>query len=483
MIHDWKMEIYWRLPVFLQETALTFYAGYLDRLYYGGDYERCRSEYQQWQRRSLADAQAWQNKKLQLILKLAGTRVPYYRDQWQSVPWQAVSSMAELHRLPTVDKQSIRENPKNFIVEGLDTKSLWMEKTSGTTGTALRIYWPKSMLPKWWAITEVMVRNVAGVEQHMPRATISGRPIVRGDTKQPPYWRFNRRWRQLYLSGYHISRDTARSYIEAIRHYGSQWVTGYGSAIAALAESALAEGIPPLRLRAVVVSGDTLLPGMRSSIEEFFQCKCFDSYGQCEGVSTAMECVYGRLHLIPMVGVLEIVREDHVPCLPGEVGELVATSLLNDAMPLVRYRLGDYAAWATDQNCRCGNTQPIIEDLQGRIDDYVITTAGNKIGRLAGFRRSTNIHSAQLVQIAPDHAFLLVRPGRCYTQEDALAVRNDIRSRVGEMRIDVVEVAEVPKTPQGKTVSVVRLKERPEMLETYEKLLGRSRTVQAESPL
>src|SRR5438046_1497809 len=186
--------------------------------------------------------------------------------------------------LPTLDKQSIRQKEREFIVEGLEPKSLWMEKTSGTTGTALRIYWPMSMLPKWWALAEVTLRNVAGVGQDVPRVMMGGRPIVRGNTSQPPYWRFNRRWRQLYLSSYHVSRSTAQSYGAAIRQYGSQWITGYGSAIAVLAESALEAGDAPLPLRTAIVSGDTLLPGMRSSIETYFQCQCFDSYGQCEAV-------------------------------------------------------------------------------------------------------------------------------------------------------------------------------------------------------
>ena len=43
MIHDWKMEVYWRLPVFVQEAALAFYAGYLDKAYYGDGYQEWRS--------------------------------------------------------------------------------------------------------------------------------------------------------------------------------------------------------------------------------------------------------------------------------------------------------------------------------------------------------------------------------------------------------------------------------------------------------
>ena len=60
MIHDWKMELYWRLPVSLQEAALCFYAGYLDKLYYGDGYSTWRGKFQEWQTWSRAAAEAWQ---------------------------------------------------------------------------------------------------------------------------------------------------------------------------------------------------------------------------------------------------------------------------------------------------------------------------------------------------------------------------------------------------------------------------------------
>ena len=473
MIHDWKMELYWHLPVFAQEAALDFYAGHLNKLYYGNGYEYWQEKFSEWRRWSRAEAEAWQSQQLQSLVELAATRVPYYNKRWRRLDWKSVRSPADLHVLPLVDKQSLRENAQKFLVEGLNPRSLWVEKTSGSTGTALRIYWPMSMLPKWWAATEVFIRNVAGVGQDMPRATMSGRSIVRGETAKPPYWRFNRRWRQLYLSSYHVSRDTAHSYVQAIRKYGSRWVTGYGSTIAALAECALEKDLSPVPLKAALVSGDTLLPSQRSSIEQFFQCRCFDAYGQCEGVAAAMECSHGHMHVIPAIGILEILREDGSPCRPGEIGEIVATGLFNDAMPLIRYRLGDYAAFAEVQDCPCGNPQPIITNLEGRVDDYLITSSGRKIGRLAGFRRSSNIHSAQLVQDSFTHAFLLVRPGRNYSSKDALAVRDDIVSRVGDLQIEIVEVTDIPKTPQGKTVSVVRLMDRPDMRPIYEQVLER----------
>ena len=274
------MELYWRLPIVLQEVVISFYARYLEGVNYGPAYQEWLQQFNSWSR---ADAKTWQNQQLQYLVELAATRVPYYRERWRNIDWKSVRSPAKLHLLPRLEKQAIRQNQRAFVVEGVNLNSLWLEKTSGSTGTALHIYRPMAMQPKWWALYE-MCRNVAGVRRNIPFATMQGRPIVPGSTRQPPYWRFNRRWHQLYLSSYHISRDTATSYVAAMRKYGVQWVEGYGSGFAALAESALSAGVPPLPLRAAIVSGDTLLPGMRSSIEQFFQCPVFDHYGQSEAV-------------------------------------------------------------------------------------------------------------------------------------------------------------------------------------------------------
>ena len=468
------MEVYWRLPVFVQEAALTVYAGHLDKIYYGDGYEEWRRWYQRCRSWSRDEAQAWQIEHLRLLIELAATRVPYYRSRWQGLEWRSVRTPAQLNLLPTLDKQSIRQNELQFLVEGVSPKSLWVEKTSGTTGTSLTIYWPKSMVSKWWAVTETMVRNVAGLAQHMPRAMMGGRPIIKGSAKQPPYWRYNRRWKQLYLSSYHVSPRTAPAYVTALRKYESKWITGYGSAIAALATSALEAGLAPIPLRAAIVSGDTLLPQMRAVIEEFFQCKCFDHYGQAEGVAMAMECPNGRMHVLPTVGIVEILRSDGSSCEPGEIGELVATGLLNDVMPLIRYRLGDYGAYAEEQTCECGNPQAILANIEGRVDDYLVTGDQRRIGRLStAIKRSPTIHSAQIVQDRPGHAYLLVRPGNGYRPKDAAAVHDDIIERIGDLDLQVVEVSEIPKTPTGKTALVVRLNERSQMRSVYDNILQR----------
>lgn len=475
MPYDWKMELYWRMPVWVQEATLSLYTRKLDALYYGPEYERKKQWFLDAKSWSLDQIASWQQERLKTIIAIAAQKVPFYKREWQNRQWQKVHSATDLAMLPILDKHRIRQHETDFITEGVHSKSLWPLKTSGTTGTSLKFYWPMQMVPEWWAVYEVMCRYVAGVAQEIPRAMMGGRPILPGNTKKPPYWRYNRRWKQLYFSSYHVSRQTAPLYIQALRKYGSRWLTGYGSAIAALAENALAAGEAPCPLQAVIVSGDTLSAGMRESIEKYFQCKCFDHYGQGEGVAMAMECPHGRLHITPYVGIIEILRDDDTPCVPGEVGRIVATGLLNDVMPLIRYDIGDYAAWAQDQSCPCGNPHPVITNLIGRTDDYLITADGRKIGRLStAMKRSPSIHSAQIVQDRPGHAYLLIRPGSGYVPEHAAAVCADIRERIGTFELTIVTVPEIPKTPRGKSVLVVRLDDKPALRETYGQLFRQS---------
>jgi phenylacetate-CoA ligase len=144
---------------------------------------------------------------------------------------------------------------------------------------------------------------------------------------------------------------------------------------------------------------------------------------------------------------------------------------MNEAMPLVRYRMGDYAAWSEEDSCPCGNRQPILSRLEGRVDDYLITADGRRIGRLStALKRSPSVHSAQIVQDRPGRATLLVRPGNGYSSEHASAIRDDILERIGEFVLDIREVTEIPKTPQGKNSLVVRLEDRPVMREAYQGL-------------
>ena len=151
---------------------------------------------------------------------------------------------------------------------------------------------------------------------------------------------------QVYLSAFHLGVKTAPAYGEAFRRHHIRWATGYAVSFSLLAKGLLANGVPPLRLDAVITTSEHLTGEMRDAIADAFGCRAYEEYSTVENVLFASECERGSLHVSPDAGVVEILRAEGSPTEPGEVGEVVATGLVRTWQPFIRYRVGDRAAWS-----------------------------------------------------------------------------------------------------------------------------------------
>ena len=61
----------------------------------------------------------------------------------------------------------------------------------------------------------------------------------------------------------------------------------------------------------------------------------------------------------------------------SDPGEVIVTDLFNYAMPLIRYRLGDYAT-LSDETCSCGRKLPLMSKIHGRAYDFIVGPDNNK---------------------------------------------------------------------------------------------------------
>jgi phenylacetate-CoA ligase len=114
------------------------------------------------------------------------------------------------------------------------------------------------------------------------------------------------------------------------------------------------------------------------------------------------------------------------PVEAGEFGDIVATSLRNTAMPLVRYRVGDRGR-LSPRKCQCGAPQPVLLDLQARSEDQFQTAAGDVrhgseiVSRLDEFYADTAtdpVRQVQFVQKNRIHWEVLVETGQILPGED-----------------------------------------------------------------
>ncbi len=128
--------------------------------------------------------------------------------------------------------------------------------------------------------------------------------------------------------------------------------------------------------------GEPATSGTLKTLEKRFGTKVCRAYGSTEFATMGGDCrAQSGIHLYEDFNIFEVVRDGTVVG-PGEMGELVVTSLHNDAMPLVRYRTGDLVRLADAGTCDCGSSLMRLESIQGRVQDGLKTTDGTRLPSL-----------------------------------------------------------------------------------------------------
>ena len=118
---------------------------------------------------------------------------------------------------------------------------------------------------------------------------------------------------------------------------------------------------------------------------------------------------------------------------------MVCTGLNNLAMPLIRYRTGDRVRLDAGA-CECRRPFPLVEEIEGRVEDYVVTPEGYLVGRLDHlFKGIAGVREAQIVQ--RDRSALIVRFVReeAYSERSEGPIREEARTRVGPLMRIVFE--------------------------------------------
>jgi phenylacetate-CoA ligase len=448
-------KLYGWLPTWAQHAAVSTYGLYWRRLRFGPGYERLVADYaerEQWPAERLDE---WIAERLRTLLQLAATHVPYYRRTW-SPSQKSAAAEGRLAELPLLEKDPLRADPTEFLREDLRPWHAPVFHTSGSTGTPIKTIWTVKEYRDALALREVRSARWAGVSFRQPRATFSGRMVEPDPHALGPFHRFNLAERQVYFSAFHLRPDTAVTYVDALRRHGVVWLTGYAVSYYLLAKFMLQQGLEPPPLRAVITTSEKVTPGMRTVMEQAYRCRVFEEYSTVENALFASECSHGRLHVSSDAGIVEILRPDGTPCEPEEEGEVVATCLTRTYQPLVRFRLGDVAAWSAEP-CSCGRTLPVLKEVLGRVEDVVIGPDGRQMVRFHGiFSDQPHISEGQIVQEAYDRIRVKVVPSTGYGAEDTAEIVRRVQQRLGpEVHVEVQCVESIPRSKAGKFQAVV----------------------------
>jgi phenylacetate-CoA ligase len=130
---------------------------------------------------------------------------------------------------------------------------------------------------------------------------------------------------------------------------------------------------PEMRPQSVLLVADYIPQSVINGIKDVWKCAVFSHYGHTEfGFGGMVDCdLHNGYHLRDADLIFEIIDPGTGnPVKPAERGEIVVTTLSNEAMPLIRYRTGNISRFLT-KPCGCGGLLPRLGRIEGRIENNI----------------------------------------------------------------------------------------------------------------
>ncbi|HXP57199.1 MAG TPA: hypothetical protein VN847_19690 [Streptosporangiaceae bacterium] len=391
----------------------------------------------------------YQNRRLQLLVRLAAARSPFYRAWFREagVDPASIRTVADLARLPLLDRSQLITGAEQFLV--YPDQLLWPARSSGTSGAPVTSYrtpgssvFELSVLERQW--------SWFGLGRSPRRVILRGQ--FKTDPGEPPV-KLLPGANQLLVWSYGLTPETLPAIVSAIRDFHPDAIEGWPSAITVLASLLRDQGLT-LPVRAIITSSEVMTTAQTDLMRAVFRGPIVDHYGQTERVAMAGSCEAGGYHLFPDYGIVELLP------VPGieDRWEIVGTALHNWGFPLFRYRTGDHVRAADPGPCSCGRSFPALGRIDGRVEDCFASVDGRPLPMPSIILDDlANVRESQIAQRGPGRFEVRVVPTAGF---DLPAVTARIGASADRyfgpgQSISLRLVSAIPRTASGKLRSAI----------------------------
>lgn len=365
------------------------------------------------------------------LVHLAYHKSPFYRHLYDlhGVDISKVKALSDLERLPLITKDAIRNHAGAIFIGNRLNRST--AHTSGTTGSPMILYRDYQSITKEAAYLWAH-RMSFGYEVGMKTVTL------RGNLGKQQMELLDPHSNTLYLSSYNLSPDNAEWYYERIRDFAPLAILAYPSSLATLANYFDGMG-KSLRVPLSFTSSETVYTHQREKVEDVFSTQIIDWYGNAERTIALEQNMLGLYDELPLYSINEF-RGDHA----------ITTGLINESFPLIRYQVDDVFV----VNEAGANKPKVVENIQGRSNDYLVLPDGSRVGLLCNTMKGINhLLFAQIVQRDTSGFTVNVVVDEDFGPENEQQIRTNISQRVGDdvpFEIAYITENEIIKSRAGK---------------------------------
>ena len=309
---------------------------------YASDCEGCAFE-------TRAELEAFQLKRLnELLERIAG------RGIYASYP-SHLDSLADIANLPFTCENAIIERPSQFgMVSQSQCVRVISDETSATTGKPKSIFYTQADRDRTTRFFEIGLQELVEPGDFVMLGFPESGELGLTDLIEEACRRIG--------AMCYVAEDEARYAIDQMSMLGPSVYIGHPFHIAALLDELAARGSSPTFTRALI-SGDSCSDELCEAVAAAIGGQPFLHYGSREiGLAGAVSCAAHKgMHIRENDLLVEIVDEDGNPLPDGEWGEIVITTLTQEAMPFVRYKTQDRGR-ILPQPCECSSVMRLLDD-------------------------------------------------------------------------------------------------------------------------
>ena len=336
----------------------------------------------------------WQNKNLRKLVNYTYVNSAYYKELFDKlrIRPEDIKTKSDLGKIPILTRELIIENFDKLVSKKIDTIPHKKQETGGTTGTPM----PYLLDNRSWSFSnaDYIVNwertNYNFGDKHV---ALGGSSIFkRTSLKHKIFYHLKNK---IGLDGMNLSDDLLGEYVEFINRNKIKYIYGYASSIYLLAKYVSTNNIST-NIIACFPTSEILIDLYRKTILEAFNCKIVNCYGAHDGGITAFDHCEGNFEVSynAIVRIKDMKEGDKLK------GPILVTNLLNYAMPMINYQLGDEVK--LKENTDNYNGQ-VIEEVYGRIPDIIRLENGRILTGFSFYER--------LFQL-PVEAFNLEKKGK-----------------------------------------------------------------------
>jgi phenylacetate-CoA ligase len=320
----------------------------------------------------------YQLAQLQQLIDHAQKTIPYYKEVLQPLAGKELGTLtlADYRKIPVLLRSMIQEKyeSQEMVSTALPSGhgNMFEVRTSGSTGRPMKaqctnltglMHMAQGIRFHMWHKRDLSLKNMnirrreADFELSRTRGWTPGSTgISIGASQQWPMPRV-----------LDILLDEDPAYVQC-----------YPATLRELLRLSKIKGVKPKSLLEVRTASEILEPELVVRAKSQWGIKVSNNYSANELSIIALTCPDNpdAMHVMSESLLLEVLNDKDEPCVPGETGRCVVTTLANFAMPLIRYEYGDYAEVGTP--CSCGRGLPVINRIIGRKHNMFVLPNGDK---------------------------------------------------------------------------------------------------------